>query len=330
MGEEFVFFRLPGEETIYHISGRFEPAVNIGEYNGFYLQPFDNSQEILILKGTPEIFSEKNRPSDMELHFSGDQTEGDSTKDYWLHYIEKIKSSIRNGDIRKCVPARISKRKKNGMPVTDAFNKACAENTNALVYLLSSKQYGTWIGATPEVLLQGEGDEMQTMALAGTIFNEEEKWSEKENEENRATADYIREILTEEQVENLRTESAGELKSGHLRHLVVRFRFSYTFSGIGSMIKKLHPTPAVAGMPKSKALKIIGENEPFNRSLYAGWLGISVENRFNAWVNLRCAQIQADHVILYAGAGVNQLSDADREWTETELKMNVIGKYLSS
>lgn len=284
----------------------------------------------MLLKGLPEVCDENGWPSEQEFHYINTPSGKEITREEWLRYIDKIKSSISNGEIRKCVPARLRIRNKDQMSVSSAFKAACAENTNAFVYLLSCKTMGTWIGATPEVLLNCEGDDMQTMALAGTVFSDTETWSEKENEENRATTDFIHAILTEEKVENLRTESDGELMSGQLRHLVVRFRFSFALSRIGQLLKKLHPTPAVAGMPKDAALKIIEEYEPFDRSLYAGWLGVSSENQFRAWVNLRCAQIQADKINLYAGAGVNQLSDAEREWTETELKMSVIGKYLIS
>lgn len=48
------------------------------------------------------------------------------------------------------------------------------------------------------------------------------------------------------------------------------------------LVKQLHPTPALGGEPRDKALQFIDEKEPFDRGWYAGPIGwlmqISTEN----------------------------------------------------
>jgi isochorismate synthase EntC len=85
----------------------------------------------------------------------------------------------------------------------------------------------------------------------------------------------------------------------------------------------------VAGLPKEKALGIIAKNENFERGLYAGWLGVFQHKSFKSWVNLRCARIYDSKAVLFAGAGVNSGSIAQREWDETGLKMQIIGSCLT-
>ena len=46
------------------------------------------------------------------------------------------------------------------------------------------------------------------------------------------------------------------------------------------------------------------------------------------FVNLRCLELRENEAILYAGAGVTQDSDPQKEWLETELKMQTVAKAL--
>jgi menaquinone-specific isochorismate synthase len=92
----------------------------------------------------------------------------------------------------------------------------------------------------------------------------------------------------------------------------------------------LHPTAAVAGTPRQKALEVIAELEPSDRGRYAGpvgWIGADGDGE---WViALRGAQISGTTVRAYAGCGVVDESDGQSELTETDLKFQPIIKSLS-
>ena len=47
-------------------------------------------------------------------------------------------------------------------------------------------------------------------------------------------------------------------------------------------------------------------------------------------MNLRCAQIRKNGVEYYAGCGINLDSNWEKEWQETEAKMNVIREYYTN
>lgn len=95
------------------------------------------------------------------------------------------------------------------------------------------------------------------------------------------------------------------------------------------MLQLLHPTSAVCGMPLAPAQAFLARYEGYERELYSGYLGPwQLEGESRLFVNLRCAQVMQNGAWLYAGAGVTEDSDPQKEWTETALKMRTMGKVL--
>jgi isochorismate synthase len=91
------------------------------------------------------------------------------------------------------------------------------------------------------------------------------------------------------------------------------------------MLKLLHPTSAVCGMPLEAAQQFLKVNEGYDREFYTGFLGpVNFKNESHLCVNLRCMQVLTKTAILYAGAGVTIDSDPIKEFEETELKMEAL------
>lgn len=88
------------------------------------------------------------------------------------------------------------------------------------------------------------------------------------------------------------------------------------------VVARLHPTPAVAGLPKQSALRIIREREHMDRGWYAGPLGW-IDGAGNGLfvVTLRSALLDEHGADLFAGAGIVADSEPLAEWRETEWKM---------
>src|SRR5699024_8025001 len=84
------------------------------------------------------------------------------------------------------------------------------------------------------------------------------------------------------------------------------------------LIKNLHPTPALGGVPRQKALKFIRENEFMDRGWYGapvGWLDSTRHSEFA--VAIRSGLVHNDEVNLFAGCGVMRDSDPEMEFEET-------------
>jgi isochorismate synthase len=97
------------------------------------------------------------------------------------------------------------------------------------------------------------------------------------------------------------------------------------------MLDLLHPTSAVCGMPKTRSQEFLKKQESFQRELFSGYLGpVNMNDETHLFVNLRCMQIQPQHAILYAGAGVTEDSIPEKEWIETQLKCDTLLDVLKN
>ena len=97
------------------------------------------------------------------------------------------------------------------------------------------------------------------------------------------------------------------------------------------MLELLHPTSAVCGMPRELADEFIKANEGYQRSLYAGFLGpVGFEGNTDLFVNLRCMQIDNEKARLFAGAGITEYSNPEKEFQETSSKMQTMLKVLKA
>jgi len=95
------------------------------------------------------------------------------------------------------------------------------------------------------------------------------------------------------------------------------------------LVEKLHPTPAVGGLPREEAQRWLRAHESMQRGWYAspiGWFDEAGEGTFV--VALRCGLIEGDRAVLYAGAGLVSGSNPAAEYAETGWKLQVLGDAL--
>lgn len=90
---------------------------------------------------------------------------------------------------------------------------------------------------------------------------------------------------------------------------------------VAELLAALHPTPAVCGLPRVEADRVLRDLEGYDRGFYAGAVGWLDAAGDGAWyVALRCAEVEADEVRLYAGAGIVPGSRPEGEAAETSAK----------
>ena len=99
------------------------------------------------------------------------------------------------------------------------------------------------------------------------------------------------------------------------------------FSAI-DIIEKLHPTPAVGGVPKKESLEFIGTHEGYDRSFYTGILGTIDSTKKQLFVNLRCAALQPNGLTVFVGGGITAASDPEKEWQEILGKSETILQWV--
>ena len=276
------------------------------------------------------------------------QVSSETNKAAFRNSVQKAIEAIDAQEMQKVV---LSRTKEMELPedfsVIDAFDALCMTYPAAfvsLVYLPHLNQI--WLGATPETLVsQDENGIFKTVSLAGTqpaldgngheISIKNAQWTQKEIEEQAFVSRYIIQCFKKIRVREYEEEGPKTVIAGNLMHLRTDYSVAtkeINFPQLGTvMLELLHPTSAICGMPKAPALDFILANEGYDREFYSGFLGpINVENATNLFVNLRCMKIEANRGTLYAGAGITEDSDPEREYIETELKTQTLLRVLQA
>jgi isochorismate synthase len=253
-------------------------------------------------------------------------------KKEFIAQVEAIRKAIAENTFEKAVISRIKVLERNyRSKLTEIFQLLNSSYTNAFVYMLNAGNQ-LWIGATPEPLLCSNKNELETVALAGTReYNAENlnlhNWSKKERVEQELVTTFIERSLEKLNLNFLQKKGPYTKKAGNLIHLRTDFtlNFQEVNGQLGQLVKELHPTSAVCGLPKYEAMQFLLQLEKHNRGFYSGFLGpINLDERLLLFVNLRCMQVMKDRLILYVGAGITAESDADEEWDETEIKADTL------
>jgi len=250
-------------------------------------------------------------------------------------------NAIETGAFEKVVPSAQRKVELNeSFDLLDSFDELCKKYPSGMISLVSDSKTGTWMGASPELLVSTDRNGIfRTVALAGTQVQKEDvslrniSWTQKEIEEQALVERYIISCFKKIRVREYDEHGPKTVQAGTLFHLRSDFEVdmkAVNFPLLGSvMLKLLHPTSAVCGMPLDTSLKFLQENEPHDREFYSGFLGpVNIENESYMFVNLRCLKWCGDHLYLYAGAGVTIDSEPEMEWKEVETKMETIMKAL--
>lgn len=251
-----------------------------------------------------------------------------ASKTEYLRQAETLISKLKNRELSKVVLSRIIAQELED--VVDwgwKFEQLCQKYPTTFVYILSDGQGLFWAGATPETLISVSNQKAYTMALAGTQPakadpEETYSWQQKERDEQQYVTKYITNILKDSGVKKLNISETSTHLAGKLAHLLnhIDFEIPANISTV-ELAQKIHPTPAICGLPTEKAKALIKETEPHKRSYYSGFLGIIQDNKSaDFYVNLRCVQVIDNKLYSYVGGGLTADSNPEKEWAETVLK----------
>ncbi|GAA3791147.1 chorismate-binding protein [Corallibacter vietnamensis] len=351
----FVGYRKPNEKKLQAFLQTSDELNTISDYTekGFVMAPFnDEEPSVLIpLEQSKSISTLYSFDSSNELPEKTHNSDLSASEHIAL--VAKGVNIINKGSLDKVVISRkevVSITETN--PIT-IFKRLLQSYPTAFVYCWYHPKVGLWLGATPETLLSVANNRLSTMSLAGTQEYKDSLdvvWGNKEQVEQQFVTDYIVENL-QDSLSNISVSEPETIKAGNLLHLKSTITGKINETGLKDIIKKLHPTPAVCGVPKQEAKAFLLQNEPYNRAFYTGFLGElnmtqkstrntnrrNVENNAYAtvktttklFVNLRCMQwFNNDTVHLYLGGGITKDSNPEAEWLETVAKARVMKKVL--
>lgn len=321
MSNDFAYIRFPNESKIQF----FNSEKKENKIDPFLLiQTFD--EKIPPVKLFPSL-DNSNFFSSINLNSSNLKS---SIKEVFHDKVRDVISRIRNKEFQKLVVSRV---KVIPLPINfnainfyHTLNENYKNTFNSLFYYKNA----LWIGASPELLLKSSNNKIHLMSLAGTIKNTDNSiFTAKEFEEQNYVTHYIKEILNNYCVpDTIHIASQKTLNFGAIKHILNEISGNLnTIESLYPLLQALHPTPAVAGIPKIEAQNYIKNHENY-RDQYTGYIGVFNKDQCECYVNLRCMQVFKNQIILYAGCGITADSDPELEWLETEYKIDALLKFI--
>lgn len=249
----------------------------------------------------------------------------------FMQLVDEVRAAIERGELEKLV---LSRRVDFRLPRPVSPSLALwrlssiAPECVRFAFRVAGK---TFLGATPERLVTKQGRAFETDALAGSMsVGDAPPGRLMESLKDRAEqAIVVRELLhvlspVASELSHAKTPEIHRLR--HVAHLRTRIRGVLREPlHVLDLVERLHPTPAVGGVPSAQALSWIAEHEPDERGWYAGPIGwVDSEGDGAFAVALRSGLLERDHGWLYAGAGIVHGSDARSELNETRWKLQAL------
>lgn len=255
----------------------------------------------------------------------------------WKQTVTDIVQEMKNSELEKIVLARELRVVFKDRIVSEQVLQTLMEE-QPTSYIFSFESGGDcFIGATPEQLIKKKGNEVFSVCLAGSSARG--KTSEEDIRLGHALLHDSKNVREHEYVVSMITHAFKTvcqqvvvpkdpqlLKIRHIQHLCTPVK-GVCEEGVTifDFVEKLHPTPAMGGFPKEKAMVKIREIEGLERGLYAGPLGwVDSYGNGEFVVGIRSALLQGNEASLFAGCGVVEDSLPESEYQETAIKFNAM------
>ncbi|MFR2414887.1 MAG: isochorismate synthase [Veillonella nakazawae] len=250
----------------------------------------------------------------------------------WNRLMNAIADGISWGEMTKVVSSReVEFTSETPYNVASILANLVDNNPNCFIFGYE-KDGRTFVGASPEILVRHRGSEILSYALAGTAPKDgPNAWTEEQlltNTKNIIEHNIVRNriVNTMRQITpHVTVGETGIMELSHLYHLRTIITAKDSTKSLVEWAKLLHPTPALGGEPREKALALLQEYESHERGMYAAPFGFMKDMGDGiVVVAIRSALIMDNVLYAYAGCGVVADSDADEEYAETNNKMRTI------
>jgi menaquinone-specific isochorismate synthase len=253
----------------------------------------------------------------------------------WAEAVDRALQEFQSGPLEKVVLARKSCLELTETITPFALVEILAGGAPACFHfcLQPTANSGAFLGASPELLFRREGTRLESEAVAGTrprsldTVEDERLESQllkmsKEQLEHRLVVDSLANTFCELCADFSQDTAPSVLKLSRVQHLRTAFSGELK-DGVGddAILRAFHPTPATCGSPCAAAARFIAVNELFDRGWYAGPVGFVSRDEAEFAVAIRSMLWLGRKTHVYAGAGIVDGSESEREWSELEDKI---------
>ena len=270
-------------------------------------------------------------------------------REEYIHAVEVAKDAIAAGEAIQVVLARrqsfaLPTDPATGAPLDGIGLYRALRRVNPSPYLFFTRTPAfEVVGASPELLLQAEGDRLTTHPIAGTrprgadaredaLLAEELQRDPKERAEHVMLVDLGRNDLG--RVARAGTVSVSKYmeveRYSHVLHLVshVEARLRPELDALDAL-RSVFPAGTLSGAPKIRAMQLIAAAEGERRGLYGGAVGyLGYDGNLDTAITIRSAVLKDGQAHIHTGAGIVAGSVPDKEFEETEHKAAALRRAI--
>jgi len=270
-------------------------------------------------------------------------------RDEYIHAVQVAKDAIAAGEAIQVVLARRQSFALPGDPATGTtldgvglYRALRRVNPSPYLFFVRTPGYEV-VGASPELLLQVEGDRLTTHPIAGTrprgadpredaLLAEELQRDPKERAEHVMLVDLGRNDLG--RVARPGTVTVSKYmdveRYSHVLHLVshVEGRLRPELDALDAL-RSVFPAGTLSGAPKIRAMQLIAAAEGERRGLYGGAVGyLGYDGNLDTAITIRSAVLKGGQAHVHTGAGIVAGSVPEREFEETEHKAAALRRAI--
>ncbi len=269
-------------------------------------------------------------------------------RDAYIRAVSTAKDAIAAGEAIQVVlarrqsfdlPAGPGGRPIDGIGLYRALRRV---NPSPYLFFVRTPQFEV-VGASPELLLQVEGDRLTTHPIAGTrprgatpaedqLLAEQLQSDPKEKAEHVMLVDLGRnDIGRVSRAGTVRVAKYMEVERySHVLHLVshVEGRLRPDLDALDAL-RAVFPAGTLSGAPKVRAMQLIAAAERERRGLYGGAVGYyGYDGNLDTAITIRSAVLRNGQAHVHTGAGIVAASVPEKEFEETEHKAAALRRAI--
>ncbi len=319
-----------------------------GTHAVFTLQADEGLEKLERLRTQLASWLEGAQPSAAPLPANGGvHSVKTETSDWtaWEQRVEAARSSLIEGTMDKVVLARAQEYESGKGASFDPLGTTMAlrdRQEDSTTFMIQRRDGQAFLGATPETLVRLDNGRVETVAMAGTrrrgqeassdaVLSSQLLTSAKDRQEQQIVADAILQALEPVVSELHRPEDPEVVLLPDVQHLRTSISGQLRdHANIFDLLCRLHPTPAVGGLPREPALQWLDAHEPLDRGWYAGPIGwLDAQGNGEFVVAIRSVLMAGHQAAAFAGCGLVAHSDARDEWEESVVKLQTVRRGLA-
>tara|TARA_B100001146_G_scaffold225242_1_gene248574 strand:- start:10571 stop:11770 length:1200 start_codon:yes stop_codon:yes gene_type:complete len=251
----------------------------------------------------------------------------------WTNLIKRAKESIKNSSLEKIVVANRQKIHLSKIDIGKTIQNLIIRYPNCTTFMYKNGE-SIFFGSTPEKIFDYDGEVLRIQALASSIPNNGQKFSEIESSFKNCTLRKEHNIVVNHFIQKIKSISKEKIiisdpmiiELENIYHLLTKLQIKIKHLNHLNILESLHPSPALSGYPVDEAIEWIRKYETFHRGWYSGTIGYIDNNQSHFYAALRCANFLSNKqtIMAYAGNGIVENSNADFEIKELKSKFKVI------